>query len=250
MSESEGNPVQPIPIRMDLPEEIAAVAISSDDTDEPPTVILNTKERSAPVWADLRSGGAIIGVLGLLVGVAIRWLRDHTATLVTVGATGMVTATATVGVVALENNDRPPSRHTQPTVTVATPRAGPARTASPRPAATASRNVPAGRTRPPDVIPRPTTSRPTATSTRTSTITARPTRSRDIPRSALTTASPPPGPTKQPPAANASEPRPTTTRPATSAPTTAPSTGPAATTARDCVVRVDVDPLLDLCVLG
>lgn len=248
MSESEGNPVQPIPIRMDLPEEIAAVAISDDETDEPPTVILNTKERSAPVWADLRSGGAIIGVLGLLVGVAIRWLRDHTATLVTVGATSVVTATATVGVVALENNSRSPTRHTQPTVTVVTPRAGQSRTASPQPAATVTRNVPAGRTRPPDVILRPTTSRPTATSTLTST--GQPTRTRDIPRPTLTAASPPPGPTKQPPAANESEPRPTTTRPATSAPTTAPSTGPAASTARDCVVRVDVDPLLDLCVLG
>lgn len=250
--------VHPLPERKDLPPEIAALAVEAEDPDEPATVVLNANEENlGTVYKEIRPGVLI----PVLLGWAAEWTREavheHPAITVAVTSTVSIAALAAAVQLAPDGDDRPPPqpqssivsvlptspshRTTPPTPSPASPApASPsmwtpslARTPSSGPERDkGSGGAPSARstTRP---TPQPTSAEPTSTE-------PTPSVSTPPPHQAPT---PPPSDDAPAPEAGAAADPPTSTPSQTQAP--APST-----TARDCAVRVDLPPLLNVCVLS
>lgn len=258
-----------IPEREELPPELAAMAIPADDEDEQPTIILNANEESLrSTYRDFKPGA--------LIGIAVAWLgktiRDHqVATAVTV--TAVASAAITTGMHgALQQEDARLATPIPSMITVAPPSA----TATSKPQATHSptRTSPTApapateRTRQPpgNSGAEPTRAKPSNDQTiiemepqQTQPATSRPRRTpAPTPTSAQSEK-----PTPQTTATGRPTLRPRVDRLLPSLPSKVPALpsklpelpsnpppGPPPSAGRDCVIRVDLDPIADVCVLS
>lgn len=237
--------VEPIPVRMDLPPEIAALALPQAEGDAP-IVILNASEKSPrTVYSLLRDafvGAAIAWIAGRSV---VRWLRNHHLVASTLTATA--TSVAVVTGATVLHDDQPPAALPQHTITIVASQSPVTISAIPALATITTKFTPeAISTEQPEPTPTPTrtrTSSPTAHGTSKPTI--RPTARRSSPASELT----PPPDEDIPAASTPVRPSPSPEQPPTTPPPAAEE--PASTNAAArCAVRIDLDPLLDLCVLS
>lgn len=238
--------------RQRLEPEIAAMSVESSE-DENPTLIVNIDDPTAKgtikkviIWL-----GGLAGLGEILRWWSRRSPKEQMAAAMAGTAAVATIATAAVTPITRDDGDtsRPPvvaervvTLPPEPPVTV---------TASPRPSKTAPRESP-------PASPAPAIEHP-----------ARPTRSEqplgggETARTRTPAPSPSPRRSTKPPTrdappstaqpiAESDSPRPNTTAPTSpSAPTTQPEPEPEPTVAAlDCVVEVDLDPLLDLCLLG
>jgi hypothetical protein len=256
-----------MPQRKDLPPEVAAIALPADEDDKPPIVILNANEDDLKAtFRDIRLGVLIPALLLWLANRIREWLREHQATIGAAASALSATGLA-IGLHFTLNGDTAPTAHPTPTViTIYSTRPGTS------PSADAVTPTAYSATRRPDPTTRPSADPPArqvqpavepvdrepAPPSRRATPTREPPRPISSPK-ASSKAATSPRPTPQPDSPRAAdEPRPSErpapTRPATQPPprtSDPPPTAqdpPATTEGRDCVVRVDVDPLLDVCV--
>lgn len=247
--------IEPIPSRGNLPPEIAAIALPQEEG-QPPLVILNAADKDPRATFSLfRPDLYLLALLGWLAERLIRLGREHIATTaittVAAGSIGIVGAS-----VVLDGDSRPEARPAPAVVTIVTtaPRATftvtperevvtltpPRKTSTPAPILPA-RLLTTPTTRPTERgEPSP---KPTKKPTRAATPTPRKTPS-PAPQETADSAIPPPStmstpsgpePTSPPPVADATEPAPA--EPSTAA-------------RQDCGIRVDVDPLLEVCLFG
>lgn len=220
---------------------------------------LKGKERSTAIMAALRAhddslGGLIlIPLLVYVVEPLTRWTRDHTPTVIaTAGVAGAISATTLVPWL-LADDDQSPVAGPVSTL-IATP-ALPAPTSgvilpSPEPTVEAK---PSARPSPMRTAPptRPPTNSPTV---RVKTPTPRPSGTRPPTRRpdltpTPTGAAPPSSPA--PAGVAPKSPGPTASPSPTSRPTVSPTPQPTLTTAADnCLLELDLDPLLGVCLLG
>lgn len=268
--------------RKKLEPEVAAVSFQT--ADETPVIVINVDERRTAALAALKKlrPYVLIPLIPALITAAaerlIRVMREHSKTAMVVGATATAASAIAISPISIkwdidDQLSKPPAAIrvvTQPAVThtitvpPAPTRSTPRRTVAPEqptppvetgqmlspPAATSAPPSPATRpSRPPTASSRPS-SRPSARAT--SRPTTRPTsRPSTAPR---VEEEPDPRPSSTQTSRNQPEPE-TSPRQApqpTQEPTSAPSTAPPETTtgSGNCAIRVDLDPLLDLCVLG
>lgn len=254
--------VHPMPEREDLPPEIAAMGIPVEDDEEQLIVVLNASEDPAATYHDFRPGVLIPALLGWTAEKSGGWVRNHQLP-AAITTTAISAALIVTGIHAiLDDNGKPLAQPTPQTstVTVAPPSTAATRRAETPPPATARDEPspttaapparlpdPPGETReenPPDPRRTPSRSAPPATSglrtsrpaehasTPSEQVTAETTR--DVPDQASRTSTPP----EPPPATSAPE--------ATSQP---PAPEPSAVD-QDCAIQIDLDPLLDVCVLS
>lgn len=258
--------VRPIPKREELPPEIAAMGIPVEDEDEI-EVILNASEANlGATYRDFRPGVLIPALVGWATERPLQALRHHQlASAVT--ATAIASTVIVSGIHSVLNGDDTPITQPAPapSVVIVTPPTSsatrqpstptPTRTEPPResrpPVQQPTERPPTSYRQSPDPRPSPSTSRPRPGPESPNTEAPRPTRTRERPTEPPAATSvdverdPPdtediPSPTDAPPQPGpeaTSEPPP----PAPDTPTQA---------ARDCVIRVDVDPLLDVCLLS
>lgn len=246
--------VRPIPMRMDLPPELAAIALPAED-DEPPLVVLNASEtKPGLAYREIRPGVFIPVLLGWAAEKPVEWVREHQHVATAVASSLSAAVIATAVNVALDGDDTPTA---QPPATIVTAQVPPTPTA----------------TTVPPTTPEPTTT-PTSSSTRTppSVVNEPPTREEQPtaestpnapPERARSTPTPTPAPTAQPPTpepqetSQAAQDVPVPTPQATDEPeeqppaiSPAPQEPPSATPEQDCAIRVDLDPILNVCVLS
>lgn len=224
---------------------------------------LKGRERSRAIWTAMRAHeGRLPALLPFLLLMGWepiqRWLRDQAA------LAAMATATGSVSLLLLvptaHHHEDPPqvaSPAATITVTASTSTTGPATTQSPTPARSATPSV-----QPPAVEGEsgadqrdPTVTGPPETRQATAAPTRSPTGRAPSPRpspSDFDVTTPPPQASEAPAAARASQDLADqeTTAPVDE-PTVAPRPEPTpASAGRDCLLRVDLDPLADACVLG
>lgn len=248
--------VPSIPLRAELPLEIAALALPQED-DEAPRVVLNAAEPARETFSLFRPDVYIPALWGSAIYPVARWARDHQ-----VAATAITTVAVSSAVLgglntALDGESRTITQQ-PPTVTItvlasesATGRPTPSRTTtpqpSPRPEMSPAPVLPA-RTGPPSATP---ASHPTATKSRKPAPTGTPTRDMGTSPDPTPPKSPAPSPTGPPPVEDPpladDSPGATTPPPAAEPP---PEAADPTVAARDCVIRVDLDPLLNACVLS
>lgn len=254
MSEEQRDNVEPIPVRLNLPSEIAALALPHREG-EAPIVVLNANEENQRATFTLFRLEAFVAAAIAWVGARVaRWARNHQIATSAITATATSVAIVTGSGVAVDGERLDPAALPPQTITImsaqppVTVTATPARTRATRTAKPSSKAVStAGPTLQPIVL----TERQEPTVKPTSKPTAR------------NTAKPTTGPTvKQPSASKEPTAPPTQEVPATQAPpepspspepppNTPPAQEPDSTTAQArCAVRVDLDPILDLCVLS
>lgn len=254
MSEDRRDNVEPIPVRMDLPREIAAFALPRREG-EARIVILNANEENPrDTFVLFKLNAFAAAAIAWITTRASQWAQSHPTATATITATATSAAVLTGMNVSLDG-ERTPAALPQQTITIISTQPRAIVTARPTPARTtitvkpsSEAPVRASATPPPAVA---LTKRPEPTAKRTSKPTA------------SNTAKPTTQPTtKQPspsgePTAPAQDVPPTRTLAAPdpspeSAPSTPPTGEESATTAAAarCVVNVDLDPLLDLCVLS
>lgn len=249
--------VHPLPERKDLPPEIAALAVDAEDPDEPATVILNANEGDlGAAYREIRPGILIPGLLGW----AGEWTREMVREYpITVAVTSSVSAAALVAIVQLAlDNDNPPPVKPQPSIVSVLPTSPTSRTAtptaSPRLSASTSPSAP---TTSPSWTPHQSPEKdegsggaPSARSTRRPSqkpSSTDPTPSEPTP--STSTAPSPQAPAPQPSDDNQSPNAGAAEAPATPPPPQTQAPDPSKT-ARTCAVRVDLDPLLNVCVLS
>lgn len=237
------------PLREELPDEFAALSI--DDESGKRLLAVNTRQSHDSAKASLRKLGpaAVVPIAGILpdrVATAFRQ-RPGVSLLVATG----ITSSLLFGGVALMSQDKPVpppvamqvDPPAQATVTVTT---------APRPKETSGERTPA---RPPatrSADPAPT--RPASTTRKPSPPLSLPSPSRSLPRPPEAEQDPP-GPSATPvPQSHAPTSDPTPTQPPPSTPPDSPPARPAPTGEKDedCdgILRVEIDPLLDVCLLG
>lgn len=250
--------VEPIPVRLDLPLEIAAVALPQDE-EQPPIVVLNANEADQRAVFTLFRLNTLIGAgIAWIGSKASHWARSHQIAAATITATATSVAAAT-GVGLALDGDRMPSAlpqqtitivSTQPAVIAATPTpTGSLATGKPTPKASPSED--------PTIEPVVLTERPAPTGSHKPT--AQPTSKPTAKRTSKPTTQPTtkPSATSEPTGPPTEDPPPTRT-PAAPSPTSEPSPAtPPATEDPDstpqatrCTIRVDLDPILDVCVLS
>jgi hypothetical protein len=240
--------VEPFPLREELPDEFSALAI--DDPSGWRIVAINTRQSRDNARAALRKLGPAVAVpigAGLLPDRIAKNVREHPGVALLVATS--IAATALFGGITL-TSDRDPQSRPPVAMQVAPPPATVTITATPRLAKTSDpparppaqttdpagppRSVPTRKPDPPQAVPSPTRSdvRPPA----------------PIPD--------PPEPTRSPlpePTAPTSAPSPT--QPPPGAPPSPPPARPTTTGEKpddDCagLLHVEIDPLLDACLLG
>ncbi|HEY9373160.1 hypothetical protein [Streptomyces sp.] len=256
MSTHRRDNVEPIPLRLDMPPEIAVLALPRKEG-EAPTVILNTAEQNQRATYSLfRIDALVAAALAWMAERLAHWARDHQMAAATITAAATSAAVATGANIALDG-DRPPAALPQQAITIVTTRVEPVLAPTPRPIRTTVTAKPSPR---PEGLADPTqppiirtsqaepsvkpTSKPTVR--RTPKPTPKPSARQSTAFSEPTTLAQEVSATRTPAA-----PAPSPERPAATPPPAA-EEEPASTTAaaRGCAVRVDLDPLLDLCVLS
>lgn len=149
MNEPRGRDnVEPIPVRKDLPPEIAAFALPRDDA--PPLVVISTSE-SKPGRTLALFRNVFVGATSAFLGVrGMQWFRDHQITAALASAAVSVTAAITV-TGTLDREGSPPVESRTVTTTAAIMTRSPAAVArrpTQKPPATETTRPPQ-RTRPP-----------------------------------------------------------------------------------------------------
>lgn len=249
---------------------VPAVAFTEDDR----TVVevdknLSGRERAAAIYAALRAhdddnlGGLIlIPLLAYVWEPLTRWVRRNPSTaVVTAGVATVVTATTIVPWL-LDGEQPVPGAGPQATLIVTSAPATPtsaALTPSPEP----TRGTPFSPTlqpttkatvqptvKPTVLRTAPPTRRPSSTPTRVKTPTARPSDTRPPTRTAGPTPSRAAPPSNPPAGTTPKSPTPTAQPSAAPTPTATPEPQPAPTEAANtCLIELDVDPILGLCLL-
>ncbi|WP_157253101.1 hypothetical protein [Nonomuraea typhae] len=237
------------PDHEDMPEEIAAIGIPEGDKGEL-HIIINKKEghrRSA--YRFLRPGVLIPAILSAAVEPIVRRIREHQMAAAVAG-TAVASTAAVIGIGAvLERHGEPLALPTPPALAITMPPQTVTATIS-TPTRTRITTRPA-RTRPLALVPVQSSQPPAQESSAPATSrTLAPTRSNLPPtRDSSPTEprvesdgrpNPPPSP---PPSASALSPAPDPTRPSASSPA-------AAVDAPDCAIQVDLNPLLEVCLLS
>ncbi|MFG1963185.1 hypothetical protein [Nonomuraea sp. NPDC049028] len=239
-----------------MPPEIAVLALPRKES-EAPTVILNTAEKNQrAAYSVFRIDAVAAAAVAWIAERLARWARDHPAAAATFTAAATSAAVATGANIALDDG-RAPAALPQQTITIVATRMEPVVATTRTPARTTVTTTPSPKavtatdpTQPPvlrtaeaEPSVEPTT-KPTVRSTTklTRKSSAKPTASSEA---TTPTAQEVPA-IRTPPA-----PSPSPGQPAATPPPAA-EEEPASTTAaaRGCAVRVDLDPLLDLCVLS
>lgn len=242
--------VRPIPEREDLPAEIAAIGIPSEDDEEEITIVLNANDDDlATTYREFHPGIIIPVLLAWMLERPVRMVADHQiGTAVT--ATALASSVVVTGAQPLPQAPEMPMMLPNPTsyiVPVPPPSASvtrrrdtqpPTRDVSPPTTERPARlpDEPRGRpeeerTKPPkSSTPQPTQPQPSKTVDRVIN------ESPDDPERPAETAAPSP------------ERDPSTGRPATDPPAPPAQDAPAPAE-KDCLVQVDVDPILDVGVL-
>lgn len=270
--------------RQQLEPEIAAMSVEIDEDDDKPTLVVNIEDPTAK-----KAIRRVIVWIGGVGGVLEWWRQSVQRQIVVamVGTAAVTTtATAVIDSVSAESPVQPPAAmrivHVQPpvTITVTPPTAKP----TPKPSKRVRKPTPSA-SRP--VADRPATSRPIALPERSTWQPARdaqptrertrvpePTRKAEPTRKPATKSARSPSPTVK---ATTSEPEPSTAALVQDGPMAGDNSPPtrrpepeaqqqpqpeptqesappppdlgSPSTSRDCAVRVDLDPLLDLCVL-
>lgn len=223
---------------------------------------LKGRERSRAIWTAIRAHeGRLPALLPLLLLVGWepvqRWLRDHAAAAAMAGTAAAGSVTLLLAPLAFEQED--PPRLAAPTatitVTVPTPDSGPPTTGSPTPAKSAppSDTLIRGEEEPATSERRePAAASPTEASRTTSGPTRSPTRRASTPPPSVSEVTTPP-PQGSDGLATPVERRTVEQDPVAPVvePTVAPRPEPTpASAGRDCLLRVDLSPLADACVLG
>jgi hypothetical protein len=246
----DGN-VEPIPLRLDMPPEIAVLALPCKEG-EAPTVILNTAEQDQrATYSVFRIGAPLAAAFAWMAEQLANWARDHQVAAATITAAATSAALATGANIALDDG-RAPAALPQQTITIMATRVEPVAAPTPAPVRTTVTAKPSPKpvgladpTQPPIIrtsqaepsvkpttkpavrrTPKPSAKQPTAFSEPT-------TLAQEVPAT-RTPAAPAPSPE----------------RPAATPPPAAEEAPAPTTAARGCAVRVDLDPLLDLCVLS
>lgn len=247
--------IEPIPSRGNLPPEIAAIALPQGEG-RPPLVILNAADKDPRATFSLfRPDLYLLAFLAWLAERVIRLGREQIATTaistVAAGSIGIVGAS-----VVLDGDSRPDARSAPATVTIVatapratftvTPERGVVTLAPPRKTSTSAPVLPAMLITTPTA--RPTgrgepSPKPTKKPTREATPTPRKTPS-PAPQETPDSAIPSPSTTSTP-----SDPEPTSPPPVANAPEPAPAE-PSTAARQDCAIRVDADPLLEVCLFG
>lgn len=256
MSGHRRDNIKPIPLRLDMPPEIAVLALPQKEG-QAPTVILNTAEKNQrAAYSLFRVDALVAAALAWLAERLANWARDHQVAAATLTAAATSAAVATGANIALDG-DRPPTALPQHAISIMATRVEPVVAPTPAPVRTTVTAKPSPKpadsadpTQPPNVrtsqaepsvkpttkpavrrTPKPTP-KPSAKPTASSEATA------PMAQEVLATRAPAaPSPSPEQPAAT---------------PPPAAEDVPALTTAaaRDCTVRVDLDPLPELCVLS
>lgn len=261
--------IHPLPQRKDLPPEVAAIALPPDedaDADEDATVILNANEADlGATYREIRPGVLIPVLLAWMVERPTRWIRDHQAVAASIASSVSAAALATGLQMSLNGNDTPVALPPA-TVTVSAVPPPPATPTiiSPTPSRPTRTKAPPSRTAPPVATYTPSSPREDVTRApapiRTSAPpTRRPTVKRSTPSNTASTPTREPSrPTEdaegidlaQP--STASETTPTQSADDSDRPiaTQPPQELLPSVVGRGCAIRVDLDPLLDLCVLS
>ncbi|MEU7831295.1 hypothetical protein [Nonomuraea sp. NPDC049129] len=238
-----------------MPPEIAVLALPRKEG-EAPTVILNTAEKNQrAAYSVFRIDALVAAAFGWLAERLAHWARDHQGAATTITAAVTSAAVVTGANIALDG-DRLPAALPQQTVTIMATRVEPVVAPTPRPVRTTVTAEPSSKpasladpTQPPIIHTSQTepsvkpTTKPTAR--RTAKPTPKPSAKQPTAVSEPTMQAQEVSATRTPAA-----PAPSPERPAATQPPAA-EEGPATTAAAArCAVRVDLDPLLDLCVLS
>ena len=258
-----------MPKREDMPPEIAAMGIPAEGDDEEVEVILNSNEDAGAAYRDFRPHVLIPLLLGWAGERALRILRDHQIA-AAVTATALATTAVVTGMhTVLDGNGttiaQPPPAPTM-VVTVTPPSASATRRQESSPAPTKPAKPdptsppPARLTEPPSALeerrrpsnqpartPPPSPTRKALRPTPKPTVTATASPEASAVQDVLGTSAPP-DIEDTPPGASPSIAEPDDTPDAPDVP--GPSADEPTQAARDCAVRVDLDPLLDVCVLS
>ena len=255
MSGHRRDNIKPIPLRLDMPPEIAVLALPQKEG-QPPTVILNTAEQNQRATYSLfRIGAFVAAALTWIAERLASWARDHQVAAATITAAATSAAVATGANIALDG-DRPPTALPQQAITIVATRVEPVVATTPKPVRTTVTAKPspkphnlANPTQPPIIRTSQAepSVKPTAkpTARRTPKPTPKPSVKQSTAFSEPTTLAQEVPATRTPAAPTPSPERPAATPPPAAEEEPAPTTA-----AARCAVRVDLDPLLDLCVLS